>query len=109
MGHHTSRRKPRGGILHPLKIWKQSLGVEFPMLEINWVDSEGDDDWQDITKFKPRTSKLEVQTIGYLLDDNHTNLVIARSITKDETPLIEGVFSIPKCSIIKIKHLSKGV
>ena len=108
MGHHKPKRESRSRILSPLKKWKLPLELERILLEVLWVDSEtDDDDWQSAKTFKPREDKLSVQTVGYVLDDNHTNLVIARSITNDETPLIEGVFSIPKCSIIKIRHLSR--
>lgn len=100
MGH--QRKQPRGRILHPLETWKQSLDLEQTLLEVIWVDSESDDQWQPVSSFKPRIDKLQVSTVGYLIDDNDTNLVIARSITGETPPLLEGVFSIPKCSIIKI-------
>ena len=105
MGHQKSKRESRSRVLPSFTEWHNLMEGKRTVLEVHWVDSETDDDWQDLASYKPRRDPLDIVTLGYLIDDNKTNIVIARSITKDTLPLLEGVFCIPRCSIIKIKKV----
>ena len=68
--------------------------MQKPIVEIKWVDAEHySSHWVDEWK----GDVDGVTTIGYLMEESETTLILAMSIQDDDTP--GGIFKIPKVTI----------
>lgn len=77
-------------------------------VRIEWIDSCGGDCyWLLLRDFKPSITKPT--TYGFVVYEDDEIISIAQSYAEgdDEVPQqINGVITIPKCSIINIKYLN---
>ena len=73
--------------------------MQKPIVEVKWLDAEyyiehWSDDWEgDVTG---------VTTIGYLIKETESTLILAMSIQDEDVP--GGIFKIPKVCIISRKE-----
>ena len=69
-------------------------------VEVRWSDAahHHPGDWHD----GKVDARAYVKSVGYLLNDTKTHIVLAQSRLEDS---YTGVFSIPKSAVLSIKHL----
>lgn len=79
----------------------------YKVVEVIWLDSETDSDWQTVTELL-EYSELDCRTVGYLVADRDNSIIIASSIglgRKDTS--VNSAITIPKAAILEIKDLRR--
>ena len=74
------------------------------MVEVIWEDAASSDPWTPLKGAKEESSiKHIVHSVGYLMEQNKTSLVLYQSYGHDET--IAGWLRIPRAMIQKVVKL----
>jgi hypothetical protein len=78
--------------------------ARYPITEVLWLDSGQleNGDWLTIEFVRDNMDDLAQRSVGFLIAESDTTLVLARSISEweDMVEKVEGVLCIPKVSII---------
>lgn len=86
-----------------------STNKGFKLVEILWLDSEQNAEWAKLEDVLADQGSLECKSVGYLVADKEDRVVLASSISADETyeEQVSHYITIPKASIQSIKELRK--
>lgn len=83
----------------------------YPVVEVIWVDSEHDAEWNTLSKVLEDNSKtLECRSCGFLIADKEDRVVLATSIGMaqgEDEEQVSAYLTIPKQAILWIKGLPK--
>lgn len=80
--------------------------ARYPTVEVLWLDSAQleSGDWMTTEYVKEKADDLEQRSVGFLIAETETTLVLARSLSEwktDSVEKVEGVLCIPKAAITK--------
>lgn len=75
---------------------------KFRIVEVTWQDASSYNYWEFLDDLD-RNVALLIKTVGFLLDNRKKEIVLARSLTEDNST--EGRFVIPKGWIKKIRTI----
>lgn len=80
------------------------MTVPYKLVEVEWVDSHVDSDWQNIDTVKRVSAEshaLSLHTTGYLIVDSDAHVVIASSYAPmpSDKAIVGCTTQIPRCAI----------
>lgn len=83
--------------------------VGFKIVEILWVDSEHSADWSKLSDVLEDQGSLECKSVGYLIADKEDRMILATSLSSDETyeENVSAYLTIPRLAILSVKELRK--
>ncbi len=85
----------------------EPLKNPYKVVEVVWLDSESDPDWQTVQELLEYSS-LDCRTVGYLIADKPDSIVIAGSVGLGRKDIsVHSAITIPKAAISSIKDLRK--
>lgn len=79
----------------------EDFKMEKEMVLIEWIDSKGMTNWEDIDGLEPMPPCV-CYTVGFLLDDNKDYKTVVLTLSKEQ---ILGRLTIPSCCITSIRKL----
>ena len=84
-----------------------------PLVEIVWLDSHSFTSWRalDEAVLAAQAHKLVASTVGYVIFEDGNRIAVAQNLGfegADMPTLTDSVMTIPKISILSIKHLARG-
>ena len=88
------------------------MAVPYKRVEVEWVDSHTDNDWQTVDDVKRISGELHALTVfssGYLVVDQPGHIVLAGNYApmRLEKALVGCTTQIPRCAIVgEIRELS---
>ncbi len=73
--------------------------------EVIWLDSVQleNGDWMTLDDVRAQADDLRCRSVGYLVHESETTLVLARSISEwseDSVEKVEGVLCVPKVAVV---------
>ena len=79
------------------------MKTNYKKVYIEWVDSARNNDWNtfDETDLEKSFKPVECETIGWLIQETDTYIVVTQSIGYEPEQFC-GTMTIPKCSIKKM-------
>lgn len=84
--------------------------TRFKIIECIWVDSEHNSDWSKLDDvLEEQSGSLECRSVGYLIADKDDRIILATSISADESTeeSVSAYITIPRVAIISIRELRK--
>lgn len=74
---------------------------------VDWIDSQGYGGWrnvEDAIRQAQKPDEMPCQSVGYLVDETDTYLLIGQSLTSDNVQ-VSNTLQIPKLAITKTREL----
>jgi hypothetical protein len=83
--------------------------TKFKIVEIIWLDSDHNAEWEKLEDVLADQGGLECRTCGYLVADKEDRVIVATSMTADpeREEHISYYIAIPKIAIVSMKELRK--
>lgn len=85
------------------------MNLTYPLVQVTWVDTTGDDTWDDIEAVVPRVlddMRDPCTSVGFLLQETADALVIAQTLHNNKR--VFHVIAIPRGCVTSIDYLHAG-